>query len=79
MSIALRLDTIERAAKKLTKAEIVALDNLRVGRPWDFQSSRAGGARARMFDRLKSRGLVFGSPIRITDFGCQVLMARLTR
>ncbi len=73
---ALRLDTIERAAKALTRTQLHGLQRLRDGRPWDFGARRAGGSVSRMFDRMEFAGLCTGAPHRLTMFGRKVLAER---
>jgi hypothetical protein len=71
----LRQDTIERAAKELTRSQIDAMKRIRDRGPggWCFGRGRAGGAVSRMFDRLCAAGLMKGPPFELTPFGEQVL------
>lgn len=72
---ALRLDTIERAAKALTYKHASAIRRVHELGPeaWCEGRGRAGGAVSRMFDRLVAAGLVKGPPYAATPFGIKVL------
>lgn len=71
----LRRDTDERTAKRLTRTQADALRRVRDRGPnaWCLGKGRAGGAVARMFDRLRHDGLVSGPPYIVTLYGRRVL------
>lgn len=73
--VVLRLATIERQAKALTRTQIEALIRIRDQGPlaWCKGRGRAGGAVSRMFDRMEIMGLVTSAPHRLTEHGRQVL------
>lgn len=76
-AITLRLDTIERQAKALTRTQAAALRRIRDHGPctWCKGLGRAGGAVSRMFDRLALLGLATVPPHEITKHGRNVLDA----
>jgi hypothetical protein len=71
----LRADTVERAAKSLTRKQREGMVRIRDRGPyaWAAGQWRSGGAISRMFDRLISAGLVEGPPFKCTAFGLRVL------
>lgn len=74
---ALKLDTAMRAAKCLTVTQADALRRVRDrgSLAWAAGKGRAGGAVSRMFDRMRTDGLVKGPPYAVTEFGIRVLEA----
>jgi hypothetical protein len=78
---ALRLDTIERAAKALTRSQLAGLRRIRDGGPgeWCGGRGRAGGSIFRMFDQMAAAGLCTTAPHNLTAFGRKVLAERERR
>lgn len=79
----LRLDTIERMAKGLTRAQLEALVAARDDGGAVYATrgirGRMGGAHRRMCERMVSMGLLSSSPpFPISRFGIKVLEAKLS-
>lgn len=70
--------TITQMAKNLTATQVDAMRRVRDrgSLAWADGKGRAGGAVARMFDRLRDADLVDGPPYVVTEFGKRVLNAR---